>query len=439
MKVTEIAYENVPTSDLMLFDGNPRRGNVDQIAESLNARGQYRPIVVNRGTMTGRAMEVLAGNHTLMAARQLNMATISCAIIDVDSQTAKAIVAADNRLADLGVYDDEALSTLLEDLDSLEGTGYSESDLEDILAASAIPEELTDRDEAPATPEDEPITVPGDVYELGPHRVMCGDATNSAAVLDMLLHDGAADCVWTDPPYGVDYEGKRTKCRKIENDSGADLTELLHGALATIILGARPGAPVYMASPQGPLLHDFQQAFIDAGIVWRQNLVWIKHHFVIGRTDYHYKHEPILQGTTPEPDEVEDENPLEHSGILYGFTDGGEGRLGRGGDHWYGDNKQTTVFQFPKPPASQMHPTMKPVDLVLRMLQNSCPPGGIVLDLFGGSGTTLIAAHHRGAHARLVELDPKYVDVICRRWQEHTGIMPKRDGVEVNFIGTHTD
>lgn len=169
-----------------------------------------------------------------------------------------------------------------------------------------------------------------------------------------------------------------------------------------------------------PLRLIFEQSMLDAGLLVRQNLIWVKNTMVMGRSDYHYKHEPILEGAVP------DEEDAEHQPILYGFTPGGAGRLGRGGPRWFGDNKPTTVFEFPKPSRNGEHPTMKPVELIEAMLKNSCPPGGLVLDLFGGSGSTMIAAHHMRARAALVELDPRYCDVICLRYQQHTGVLPIR-------------
>jgi DNA modification methylase len=157
---------------------------------------------------------------------------------------------------------------------------------------------------------------------------------------------------------------------------------------------------------------------VQAGIRHRQSLVWVKNSLVLGRADYHYRHEPILEGQVAPPDD--DWQP-----IAYGFAEGGEGRLGRGGPNWFGDNKSSTVFEVARPTANAQHPTMKPVELITRMIRNSCPPGGIVLDLFGGSGSTLIAAHQLGLRAVLVELDPKYADVICRRYEEHTGVFPR--------------
>lgn len=443
MKVEKIQYESLPVAELNSFEGNPRRGDVAKIAESLEVRGQYRPIVVNRGTHTGRAMEVLAGNHTLAAAREIGWVSIAAGIVDVDEQTARSIVVADNRLADLGDYDEKALAELLDGLDSV-GTGYTDAEIDALVAASQPVEPLNDEDDAPPV-EDAPISATGDVFRLGRHMVWCGDSTDSAGVAENLLGESLADCVWTDPPYGVSYVGKTKDSLTIQNDGVEGLADLLQGAFGTVATCSRPGAPVYVASPQGPLTHTFQTAFVDSGLEWRQTLVWTKRNFAISRNDYHYKHEPILFGNVADDGPGDDGGPVDESApyadesdqLLYGFTPGGTGRLGRGGPRWYGDNKQSSVLDIPIVGKNKDHPTMKPVELVRRCLKNSCPPGGVVLDLFGGSGTTLIAAHHHGSKARLVELDPKYVDVICRRFQQHTGIMPVRvdgdDVVEVNF------
>lgn len=439
--IDHIEHVQLPIADLRTFAGNPRHGDVNRIAESLRARGQYRAIVVNRGTLTGRPMEVLAGNHTMLAARSLDWESLDCGVVDVDDQTARSIVAADNRLADLGGYDEKALADLLEGLDDLTGTGYSAADLDELIAETTPVDELTDKDDAPPTPA-EPLSKLGDVYDLGPHRVWCGDSTDSQGVADNLLFDGLADCVWTDPPYGVSYVGKTKDSLTIENDGAAGLGDLLAGAMGTLVVSAKPGAPVYVAHADTERV-TFEMSMRDAGLLVRQNLVWVKNTLVLGRSDYQYKHEPILLAEVPARDdsdavgdEVDPSAPYStrHEPILYGFTPGGAGRLGRGGPNWYGDNKQTTVLEFDKPPRNADHPTMKPVDLIVSMLSNSLRPGGLVLDLFGGSGSTMIAAHHVHARARLVELDPRYVDVICRRFQEHTGVVPLRGGEEVSFL-----
>ena len=210
-----------------------------------------------------------------------------------------------------------------------------------------------------------------------------------------------ADCIWTDPPYGVDYVGKTEDALTIKNDTTSNLETLLTGAYTTSIKASRPGAPVYIAHADTQRV-TFQTCAEEAGLVFRENLIWVKNTLVLGHSDYHYKHEPIL----------------------YGFTPGGNGRLGRGGARWFGDDSQTTVFEVDKPARNADHPTMKPVALIQAMIKNSCPPGGTILDCFAGSGSTLIAAYGLGMNALLVEYDPRYADVICRRWQEHTGIKP---------------
>jgi site-specific DNA-methyltransferase (adenine-specific) len=267
-----------------------------------------------------------------------------------------------------------------------------------------------------------PISKVGDVWLLGPHRLLCGDSTDADMVADMLEGDHP-DVVWTDPPYGVSYVGRTSEALTIENDGKADLPKLLPAAFRTIAQLARPGAPVYIAHADTERVL-FEQSMLEAGLVVRQNLIWVKGSMVMGRSDYHYKHEPILEGEVPA--DVDDDGSPDHEPVLYGFTAGGKGRLGRGGDRWFGDNRATTVFEFPKPKRNAEHPTMKPIELIEAQLKNSCPPGGLVLDVFGGSGSTLIAAHHMKARSALVELDPKYADVICRRYQQHTGVTPIR-------------
>lgn len=398
----------VPIDSLTPYQDNPRCGDLEAIKESLAVNGQYRPIVANR-----RTGEVLAGNHTLRAAEQLGWTRIAVTWVDVDDETARRIVLVDNRSNDLAGYDDALLASILEDLPDLEGTGYDQAALADLLAGRDEPIALTDPDEAAPLPERAPVSRVGDVWKLGESRLLVGDAADEAAVLDA-LGDDRADCVWTDPPYGVDYVGKTKRALAIQNDTREDLPDLLTGAFRTAVAASRPGAPVYVAYAMRE--HQaFHDALESAGIIVRQHLVWVKNTMVLSHADYQYRHEPII----------------------YGFTPGGTGRLGRGGPHWCGDNRATTVFEVARPSANRDHPTMKPVELINGMLANSLPTGGLVLDLFGGSGSTLIAAHHRRSRAVLVELEPRYADAICRRWQEHTGVVPvlQQSGEAVDFTG----
>lgn len=402
-------YRPLRPDELQVFAGNPRRGNVEAIAGSLTKHGQYRPIVVNAGTLTGRPFEVLAGNHTLLAARSLGWESIDCAVVDVDDEQARSIVAADNRLADLGDYNASALHDLLVSLDDLDGTGYVPEDLAALERELFPPEPQTDPDDVPAVPA-VPVSEPGQVWALGGHRLLVGSATDVEAVRS-LCGDVRPDAVWTDPPYGVEYVGKTKDALTIKNDGAGGLFDLLAAAFGAVAAVCRGGAPVYVAHADTERV-TFEAAMDSAGLLVRQNLVWVKNKMVLGRSDYHYKHEPIL----------------------YGFTPGGEGRLGRGGQRWFGDNTQTTVFECDKPARNAEHPTMKPVALIDAMLANSLPPGGVVLDPFAGSGSTLIAAHGRGARAFCVELDPRYADVILRRFEAHTGIIPTLDGAARSFV-----
>lgn len=401
MPATYLATRDIPLDELTPYPGNAKRGDVESIRASIRRNGQYRSLVVRE--VENGPLIVLAGNHTMQALAAEGNATARCEVIRCDDAEARRINLADNRTAELGGYDDAALAELLHELEGdFDGSGWTEGDLDGLLTDGSPEVGLTDPDDFPEPPA-EPVSKPGDVWRLGQHRLLCGDSTDMAAVEAMLDGD-RADCMWTDPPYGVDYVGKTKDALTIQNDGAADLPELLAGAFAVATAALKPGAPVYIAHPPGPLSLDFAKAFLDAGWLLRQNLIWVKDAMVLGRSDYHYRHEPILYGfTDPEP---------------------GSGRLGRGGDRWFGDNAQTSVLEVPKPPRSEDHPTMKPVELVARCLANSCRPGGMVYEPFGGSGTTLMAAHTTGRVARVVELDPRYADVICRRYQEHTGMKP---------------
>lgn len=397
---------SIPVGDLSPHHKNARRGDVKAIAASLSKTGQYRPLVVNEGTLTGRPFEVLAGNHTLAAAKSLGWSEVDVTIVDVDDETATRILLADNRTADLGEYDDEALVQLLEDLDELDGTGYTGDDLAGLLARVRPVPEFTE-EEADVIPADAPSrTTEGDVWQLGAHRLICGDAS-SPEVLRCLMAGDTAHVIWTDPPYGVDYVGGTGEKLTIRNDTRDGLEELLTGAFRTAAAFSRPGAPTYVAHAD-TRRKEFDSALEAAGIRIRQHLVWVKSSFVLGRSDYQPQHEPILEAVTHEP-------------IQYGFTAGGSGRLGRGGAHWFGGNNASTVFEVPKPAASREHPTMKPVALIEAMLTNSLGAGQLVLDMFAGSGSTLFAAERLGAAARLVELEPHYCDVIVARWEQVTG------------------
>jgi site-specific DNA-methyltransferase (adenine-specific) len=372
--------QRLPVSVLRLARRNPRRGDVAAIAASMRANGQFRPLVVNRATM-----EVLAGNHTLLAARELGMAELAVYLISVSEAQARRIALADNRTSDLAGYDEGELARLLaelaaEDPEGLVGTGFSQADLGALLDAAGAAGVLEDG-EAPPLPA-VPRTRVGELIALGQHRLLCGDARDPG-VHERLLAGEQAGLLVTDPPYGVSYRGKTPQRLALQNDAAGELEGLLAAVFAAVDPRLAPAAALYVFHPAGAHARLFWEAFLAQGWLVRQGLVWVKDALVLGHADYHYRHEPILYGFKP-----------------------GSGRLGRGGSGWNGDSKQTSVFELPRPRASREHPTMKPVELLGGFIRNSSLRGELVLDPFAGSGSTLLACEQLGRRARLVELDP---------------------------------
>lgn len=393
-----LKVETFKISDLSTYHKNPRRGDVDAIAESLKARGQYRPIVVNIGTHASHDYEILAGNHTYLAAKKLGWKTIQATTVDVDDDQAAQIVLADNRLADLGGYDDETLSALLSDVSSLDGLGWSQDDVYE-LAAALEPERDDSEVEDVAVPDDAPQRVKrGEIWVLGEHRLMCGDSTKPED-MRKLLGGGEADLWLTDPPYNVAIVGKTKKHLTIENDSWAnddEFVEFLRKAFVTALDVLKPGCAFYVWFAQTQA-ENFLAAADKAGMTIRQTLIWAKSTFSLGRQDYQWKHEPCL----------------------YGWKDGASHR-------WFSDRKQTTVLEFEKPARNAEHPTMKPVPLMAYEIRNSSRVGDTVLDSFGGSGSTLMACEQTGRKCVTMELDPHYCDVILKRWEDYTGQKAER-------------
>jgi site-specific DNA-methyltransferase (adenine-specific) len=281
------------------------------------------------------------------------------------------------------------LQDLKDDID-LSLLGFDPDELDELLNPVEETEGLTDEDAVPETPI-EPKTKPGDIYILGNHRLMCGDSTNIDSVEK--LTDGLVDILVTDPPYNVAYEGKTKDALTIQNDSMGDeqFRQFLRDAFVAADAVMKQGAVFYIwhADSEG---YNFRGACKDAGWKVRQCLIWQKDSMVMGRQDYHWKHEPCL----------------------YGWKDGA-------GHLWASDRKQTTLIECKRPKRNDIHPTMKPVELMEYQILNNTKGQDIVLDLFGGSGSTLIAAEKTGRKARLMELDPKYCDVIVKRWEDFTG------------------
>jgi len=315
-------------------------------------------------------------------------------VLDVDEVEADKLLATLDPLAGMAVADEEALSELMASVSIPSEDLLRE--LERLSGQDGPPQGLTDPDAVPAVPE-EPVTKPGDLWVLGKHRVLCGDATDANALAHLMAGERAG-LMWTDPPYGVDYVGKTERALTITNDGSSGLPRLLTDAFAAAGAMLAPGAAIYVAHPAGAGSVTFGMCFVAAGWRLHETLVWVKNRLVLGHSDYHYRHEPLL----------------------YGYKPGG-GRRGRGGAGWYGDNRQDSVLEVDRPAASREHPTAKPVELVARCVANSSPPGGLVLDPFMGSGSTLIACEEFGRKGRGMEIDPRYCDVVVRRWEDFTG------------------
>lgn len=392
MSASKSAIEYVSIDALIPYARNSRTHSDEQVAQvaaSIREFGFTNPVLID-GTDG-----IIAGHGRVLAARKLQLDSVPCIrLVHLTETQKRAYIIADNKLALNSGWDDELLKLELDELKlegfDLELTGFSLDEI-DALSPEVIEPGLTDEDYVPEV-QPEPISKLGDVWILGKHRVMCGDSTSIDAV-EVLMDGQLADMWLTDPPYNVAYEGRTKDALKIQNDSMGDdqFRQFLRDACVAADAVMKQGGVFYIwhSDSEG---YNFRGACKDAGWTVRQCLVWKKQTLVMGRQDYHWKHEPCL----------------------YGWKEGA-------GHLWATDRKQTTILEFDRPSRSGEHPTMKPVALFEYQMLNNTKGGDHVLDSFGGSGTTLLAAEKNGRFARLMELDPKYVDVIVRRWQEFTG------------------
>jgi site-specific DNA-methyltransferase (adenine-specific) len=384
--------EQWPIEKLIPYAKNSRTHSdeqVAQIAASIKEWGFTTAVLVDESG------GIIAGHGRLLAARRLGLTSVPVMVASgwTDAQK-RAYVIADNKLALNAGWDNELLALELGELGDagfdLELTGFTDEEIKALMPVE-VTEGLTDEDEVPEVPV-QPVSVEGDIWLLGKHRVMCGDST-STDHLAQLTQGNLVDMWLTDPPYNVAYEGGTKDKLKIKNDEMGDeqFRQFLRDAYTAADTVMKPGAVFYIwhADLEG---YNFRGAAKDAGWTVRQCLIWKKSSLVLGRQDYQWRHEPCL----------------------YGWKDGA-------GHLWAADRKQTTILEFDKPSRNGEHPTMKPVALFEYQLLNNTKGGDLVLDSFGGSGTTLIAAEKNGRTAMLMELDPKYCDVIVKRWQDFTG------------------
>src|ERR1039458_9598793 len=373
---------------------NPRTHTPEQVAQvvaSMREFGWTNPILV------GVDNDVLAGHARLLAARQLGLTEVPVIQLGhLSEPQRRALVIADNQLAITGAgWDEETLrlelAALSEESFDLSLVGFDDDELARLLAEQDSAEGLTDEDAVPDLPET-PTSMTGDIWVLGDHRLMVSDATVSSEVR-RLMADDIADLLFIDTPYNVDYEGYTEQHLKMQGDrmSDADFKKFLEAAFGSCRAVAKPGASVYVCHASS-WQREFQNALEVAGFEVRCQIIWAKNTFAWGFGRYKFQHEPLF----------------------YCHVAGEK-------DPWYGDKSQSTLWEEKKPAANRLHPTAKPVELIERALLNSSKAGDVVADLFAGSGSTLIACERQHRKSRLMEIDPRYADVIVRRYQEYSG------------------
>jgi len=387
-------------SELIPYINNSRKHSDDQvtqIAASIKEFGWTNPILVDGDN------GIIAGHGRIMAAKKLNMTEVPVIeLAHLSKEQRKALIIADNKLALNSDWDTNLLAIELKDLQDLgfdlNLTGFADKELADILKPDQV-EGLTDEDAVPDTPI-EPKTKPGDIYQLGNHKLMCGDSTNIDQV-EKLMDGNKASLVITDPPWNVAYgtnlanNAQGYKAREIMNDNFAtdkEWQDFLSGTMGCINIVTLPGCPIYcvMGASEWPAV---DKALRDADFHWSSTIIWAKDTLVLSRKDYHTQYEPIW----------------------YGWKSDGP-RI------WtVQDRKQSDLWQCKRPKRSDLHPTTKPVELIERALLNSSNHGVIVFEPFCGSGSTLIACEKTGRRCNAMELDPKYCDVIVKRWEDFTG------------------
>ena len=374
---------NIKLSDLKPYERNPRNNKeaVDYVANSIREFGFKNPIIVDKNNV------IVAGHTRYLACKKLGIKEVPCIIADdLTDEQIKAFRLADNKVAEIATWDLDLLDEELNDLFNFDMSDFGfDVGLEELEEAQ---EDEFDIDELP----EEPKAKLGDIYQLGNHRLMCGDSTDDKDV-NKLVGEATIDLLITDPPYNVDYTGKTEDALKIENDKMENdaFHEFLVNAFTNAYNVIKGGGCFYCWYASKEVVN-FHTSLEESGFTVKQELIWNKNSMVMGRQDYQWKHEPCLYGWKETDPHV-----------------------------WYGDRKQTTVIDWNRPTKSDLHPTMKPIGLFDYQIRNSTKQGENVLDLFGGSGTTIMACEQNDRHAYVMEYDPKYVDVIISRWEQYTG------------------
>lgn len=407
MSKTTTEMQLISIDKLVPYVNNARTHSAEQILKlrsSLREFGFVNPIIIDR------EFNVIAGHGRLMAAKEEGIEEVPCVFVDylTDAQK-KAYILADNRMAMDAGWDDELLKIEMEELQNLgydlEFTGFDEKELADLFGVDDK-EVKEDEFDLTAALEKASFVERGDVWFVGKHKLMCGDATSSEDVAK-LMEDKKANLILTDPPYNVAF--KSSDGLTIQNDSmdNNDFYEFLYLSFKNMADHLENGGAAYVFHADTEGLN-FRKAFIDAGFHLAGCCIWVKDSLVLGRSDYQWQHEPIL----------------------YGFLQNGK-------HPWYSDRKQTTIWNFDKPKKNSNHPTSKPLDLLAYPISNSTQANAIVIDTFGGSGSTLMACEQMNRICYTMELDEKYASVILRRYVEDTNdsenVYVIRDGVKILY------
>jgi site-specific DNA-methyltransferase (adenine-specific) len=389
-------YRNI--TDIKSNPKNPRVIKDDKFSKLVQSIKDFPEMLEKRPlvcfTDTDGKLVVLGGNMRLKAAKECGLKQLPVLLADDWTEEQKAqFLIKDN--VGFGEWNWDELQSDW-DVKQLEEWGL---DLPDFKTDEVLEAEEDDFD---TTPPEEAKTVLGDLYEIGEHRLLCGDSTDIDSV-SKLMNGVLADMCHTDPPYNIDYEGGSKKREKIANDKLDDFPKFLYDVYTTISTALKKGGAIYVWHAPSET-HNFIQQFLNAGFLFKSYIVWNKNNSTFGRSDYHWKHEPCI----------------------YGWLDGASHK-------WCGDRKQTTVWDIERPSRSDEHPTMKPIPLCSKPLENSSVEGDIVLDVFLGSGSTMVASHQLKRKCYGMELDPKYCDVIVKRMIKlDPSLIIKRNGKQIN-------
>lgn len=414
-RIASLQINNLAIADLKEYANNPRHNDaaVDAVAASIKEFGFKVPIIIDRDNV------IVAGHTRLKAARKLGLETVPCIIADdLTPEQINAFRLADNKTAELAEWDFELLEKEL--------AALADFDMEQFGFDISAPEDMQEvqQDEVPDIDEDEPpITQPGDIWQLGEHCLICGDSTDEET-LKRLLDGKKADLIVTDPPYNVAYEGKTKDKLTIQNDNKAarEFYTFLYDSFEKQAAAIKEGGVVYVCFADMESIN-FLASFQAAGFYLSQILIWNKSAMCIGRSDYQWKHEPIMYGWKKGAAHYFTDSRMETTVIddKPNINKMSKAELKAYIKELLKHEPASTVIDEDKPARSAEHPTMKPVKLIAYLIRNSSRKGEIVLDVFGGSGTTLIACEQLGRRCYMMELDPKYCDVIIKRWEALTG------------------